>query len=422
MTYHIWLLNATESLLTSPSLRGRVERLLGFPVQWETRTIGDRVLLNLMPDEEYFVPIAIKCLGSLWNDSSMTPEGRDIVSRMRKLYFDEWKLPPPESFWDQSSSFRSMHTPSLMGYYELIRYRHHPGDKHILIGYSQGGVVARFLAFMDEYLYRDTLIDSVITIASPLKGSPLADPLRREDITDAMIAISLALFSFYQTYDHRPGFSRLMSLLSRNIDFETIDNLLSAWIEDALPLADVSPYYASLASYLFTFRKWLSGLKGNKESAFWELSPRRLFSPFSVLSLIQKPLRAKTASIVTSNHQVEEMARDYMALTQGRWIRWAWRILRGWILSRQIGGQTLHANLTTIQRLYDQEIMGRECGEHHDFMVPSSSQFIEDTPTLGRFLAPRASHLSGKDPTSPGGREIIRHLLTALTRYRLWQQ
>ncbi|MFN3659998.1 MAG: hypothetical protein ACK4TN_02035 [Brevinematales bacterium] len=420
MTYHIWLLNATESLVGLPHIQKKIERVLDAPVIWETRQREKSLTLNLMPDEEYFVPIAIKCLGNMWEKpQEMTPEGRYILTQMKKLYFEQWKLPAWKSFWDQSSGFHSMKTPEGVGYYDILRSRHKEKDKHILIGYSQGGVVARFLAFIDEYLFGNHLIDSVITISAPLKGSPLANPLHREEVTNAMINILLALFSFYKQYKAKQGFIRTLNYLEKNIDFEDIYQLLSYWTDDCLSLHPVSPYYSTIGRYLETFRKWLSGLRGIKESAFWELAPQRMMSPFSVLSLIQKPIKAKHASIITCNHQIENIARDYLTLTQGRWIRWIWHIGKKWILSRKIAGQTLENNLLHIQNLYDKEIMSLEEGESHDFMVPATRQYIENTPPLGLFFTSKASHLSGKDPFSPGGKEIIRAILVALKRYRV---
>ncbi|MCX7882138.1 MAG: GPI inositol-deacylase [Brevinematales bacterium] len=422
MTYHIWLLNAAESLLSPSWIRHSFEKLLDAPVIWETRTVGQTTTSNLMPDEEYFVPIAIKCLGNLWDHPSrIAPEGKPILAQMKKLYFDQWKIPSWENFWDQSSGFRNMQTPPGVGYYELIQSHHKEGDKHILIGYSQGGVVARFLACVDEYLFKNHMIDCVITIASPLRGSPLADPSHREEVTDAMVKILLALFSFYESYGQTSGYVRVMKQIKRKIQFEDLYHLLSAWIEDSRSLASLSSYYPTIGNYLATFQKWLSGLRGIKESAFWELAPRRMMNLFSVLGLIQRPIQAKTATILTCNHHVEEIARDYLALSQGPWIRWFWNIGKEWFLSRKIGGQSLRTNLLTIQNLYDTEIMGLDPSQDHDFMVPSSRQYLEDHPPLGLFLAKKANHLSGKDPFSPGGKEIVFSLLRALKRYTTWQ-
>ncbi len=417
MRYHIWLLNASESLFAPPPIRRRVERLLSAPVVWETRKISNQTISNLLPDEEYFVPIAIKCLGKSWTPSNdMTDEGRRIIREMYRLYFDRWGFPSWESFWDGSGSFRNMQTEKGEGYYDLIRKRHKEGDKHILIGYSQGGVVARFLAFLDEYIYGQKLIDAVITIASPLQGSPLADPYHRETVTDAIIKILLGMFSFYENYGTTPGYKNVLGFLS-TIDFQDVYRLLSLWIEDSRRLAGISSYYATIASYLGTFQKWLSGLTGNRESAFWELSPARLLSPFSVLGLIQRPVKAQTASIVTCNHSLEEIARDYLALTHGRWVRLLWRVVRGWLLSRPVGGQALKHNLRTMQTIYDREVMAIGEEEDHDFMVPSKRQIIEETPSLGCFLIPEASHLSGKDPFSPGGKRIVSSVIKALQQY-----
>ncbi|URA10405.1 PGAP1-like alpha/beta domain-containing protein [Thermospira aquatica] len=385
-------------------------------VIWETRNLKEKTVSNLLPDEEYFVPIAVKCLGKNWKPSDeMTREGQKIVQEMQRLYFDHWNLPPWESFWDGSSSFRNMQTEKGEGYYDILRKRHKNGDKHILIGYSQGGVVARFLAFLDEYIYGNNLIDTVITIASPLQGSPLADPFHRETVTDAIIKILLSMLSFYESYDETPGYKGVLKFLSR-IDFEDIYRLLSLWIEDSLRLAEISPYYTTIASYLSTFRKWLSGLTGNRESAFWELSPSRLLSPFSVLGLIQRPVKAKTASIITGNHSLQEIARDYLVLTRGRWIRLLWGIMKGWLLSQKVGGQTLYQNIQIMQHIYDREIMAIGEKEDHDFMVPSKRQTIEEKPSLGCFFIPEASHLSGKDPFSPGGKKIVSSVINALKK------
>ena len=420
MRYHIWLLNAAESLFSPLANRKRVERILS-SVVWETRSVGDRITQNLMPDEEYFVPIAIKCLGNQWENHSLSPEGRSILKEIEYLYFRQWKLPPWQSFWDQSSPFRSMKTPPGVGYFQIIQQNHRIGDKHILIGYSQGGVVARFLAFLDEYVFQTHMIDAVITIASPLKGSPLASPTNKETITDALIKIILEFFSFYEYYDGKTGFVRVLKRL-RLIKFQDIDNLLSDWIADSRDLASLHPYYATIGNYLSTFQKWLSGLHGDRESAFWELNPSRILSPFSVLSLIQKPLLAKRATIVTQNHSVEEIAKDYFALSLGSWIYPFWKWARPWLLSRKFGGQTLASNLNAIQTTYDTELIGCFPPYHHDFMVPSNLQSIDEETSLGIYPLPRANHLNGKNPSSPGGRAILQALYSILQDYQKCQK
>jgi len=52
--------------------------------------------------------------------------------------------------------FRRPHmtTPPGVGYYELLEQ--HPNN--ILIGYSQGGLVARYLAFLDRHVFKKNII------------------------------------------------------------------------------------------------------------------------------------------------------------------------------------------------------------------------------------------------------------------------
>jgi hypothetical protein len=91
----------------------------------------------------------------------------------------QWK-----SYWTLAGTAGMFTAPSgagrpdgYRGLYELIVEAADKTGPGVLIGYSQGGLVARFLAYMDELLMPPTkrCIAGVITVQTPNHGSPLAN-------------------------------------------------------------------------------------------------------------------------------------------------------------------------------------------------------------------------------------------------------
>ncbi|MEQ9362683.1 MAG: hypothetical protein RIF32_00485, partial [Leptospirales bacterium] len=121
--------------------------------------------------DEYFVPIPIKCVGELFEREDEFPALKPI----RALYSPGpgGDRPDYRAYWDPGvaqarfpdTRFTRMLTKPCQGYYDIIDQEAAPDEQTILIGYSQGGLVARYLAFLDEHVFQKNRIHSVVTLA-----------------------------------------------------------------------------------------------------------------------------------------------------------------------------------------------------------------------------------------------------------------
>jgi len=197
-----------------------------------------------------------------------------------------------------------------------------------------------------------------------------------------------------------------------------------------------------------TARKWLSGLRGVDDRAFYDMSPERYAEPFSVLSLVnQYPLqRIFHGSVVGTNGSVRSVLQSVLGLEgfiSGKiWDRLA---------KAKVFGLALGENFDSASMVYRDEVMGGYAAQNptvpqdiedrftngvpdwmidgvipkkaHDFVIPSASQILKPSqPPSDRFLGnlvnANATHESGADPRDNNGKQNVRLMMTLLTRMR----
>jgi hypothetical protein len=98
------------------------------------------------------------------------------------------------------------------------------------------------------------------------------------------------------------------------VDFNDVDNVINTFLADLQHIHQGGQ--ESLRGLMATARKWLSGLRGADDRAFYDLSPERYSQPFSVLSLVnQYPLqRIFYGSIAGTNGSVRSVLKSVLGL------------------------------------------------------------------------------------------------------------
>jgi hypothetical protein len=407
-------------------------------------------------NDEYFIPIPVKCLGNpdLLKVPATAAQRLQAIKDFynpRTGYFD----PNGEFYWGKywqpnpKSVFPNvtMVSPSGNGYYKALQdyTAANPGYRHFIVGYSQGGLVARFLAYIDEYLFDNALIDGIVTIESPNFGSPLGRPANADNVVQSL---SLVLAGIGQLDEPSfPGFAALVRSLTGlphqlnlPLILELIDKALLEFRMQGSTMIDKNP---RLFDFLETARKWLSGLDDTDtavfdhgESAFFDLNIEFLAQTGSVLNVINKnPLqRIQHAAIVGTDNQldafvesgveafvekkfilerllVDKLIFGHMEDTLRQLLAIAGNAYKGAMIEK-----ALPSSPDIAQRVADftngvQQSDARYALQGgglqplaHDFVIPSAYQLIEkQSPRfLGNWVNPDASHLSGADPRQAG--------------------
>ncbi|MBN2012461.1 hypothetical protein JW960_24240 [candidate division KSB1 bacterium] len=447
-TYHFWTINRATDLCEGRmddlfnALRGGFwDRLFGKGKDITCKT-GKRINgdpeYQLMTEgkdfDEYFVPIPLKCLGNkVFKLDEVDDNARQILKGIARNYdyFSSEDDPEFVKFWDTSANLKldtiiaepfgkvRMTTPAGMGYYEILEQT----PNNILIAYSQGGLVARYLAFLDEYVFKKNVISAIITISSPNFGSPLANPANADSITDGLRSILLTLLSLY-----RKDFHNLYDYTMLNFDA-----LYTAIIE---AYKDAHESGHEMEELLKSAIKWFSGLKGNESSAFFDLSIGNFDAEFSVLSLVNAyPLtRIYEGAIISANNNLQDLLYS----------RFGWLgdlALKSTSLVK-LWGNSIWDNITAASDIYRKQIMTEQLGAHetdpiklkladeyhvghklpegiparidafaHDVIIPSVYQALPLTDRLlGQYVNLRANHNSGKEKGDAAGKENIKFI------------
>jgi hypothetical protein len=450
MKVRIWTVNrCTELLAHDDDEIQAIFQPAGVEVTFGTRQgMGYESARQLMPESEYFVPIPLKCIGDRYLRDKSNPLLKNITDSYK--YFDEDVF---RSWWEPDAaknitkhelpdSFKPrMQTPKYQGYYDLL-----DGDaKHILVGYSEGGLVARYLAFLDEYVFKENKIIAVLTVSAPNYGSPLGDPVNKESVTAGLLEIVLSLSSF-----HGDRFPQLYAEIGKTAKFENYYSALVAAQKDAEqgPQHDAQPI-------IETAVKWLSGLHGDPNSAFAEIDARNLGAdhPFSVLRLINsEQYKAKaiyTGGVISANADLSDLVRSLViggrAASLGkRILQEAEEIALHAIMNIRLFGIPLRSNEAEAGLLYSHKVMSEQTDEppelealkkkyvadvavekplsktgtiprfSHDYIIPSVYQILPSSPRLlGHYVNRSANHNSGKGPDLDAGAENVQalHLL-----------
>jgi len=473
--YRLWTLNATTQLLERK--HRKLKRIYGPRGSWGRRkgcNAGpESTTTNLMYEkvheetgrkdyDEYFVPIIIKAMGRyILNDDEKirqlwAPYGRD-PQKILETYWTEGL----QNGAHEIDVITRMNTKDFKGYYELLKEeseafaQKHPGHqlKHVLIGYSQGGLVALFLAWLDEALLKEDIIDSVITLQAPVLGSPLANPANRNAVSRGLGELIFRLLGFYH---NDPEIKKLYQEALDQLQPEE-DGLSRVTLAlDKLGLAlkaDLDNDRARglrMENNLLNFRKWLSGVKGEVEYAFSDLNCTNLLLESSVLNLINNHpfTRIKMANITGSSSSMSDILDTNMNSTPVKiglfFLSPLFALARtfGFRLIRHLHlfGKTLEENLSRVEKYYSTNILcdpsypqipevyaaqkrqenrqeeGRGLG---DLIIPAEYQSMVHIPRSGPILEwenPKASHYTGFRRTTQGGRDNIKMIYRFLKK------
>ncbi len=405
---------------------------------------------QLMPKVEYFVPFPIKCIGDRYQDTAGLDEsGKEILNGILAHYHDLYESDELfYSWWDKANNYdifdiengRYMATPRGVGYYDLIE----EADFNILVGYSQGGTVARYLAFLDRYVFKENKVSAVITINSPNQGAPFANPMNQEHVTGTLLEFVVSLLSVNTNV-----FPSLAAALPDAINFEQLYKLVTAGYEDARSTGNTE-----WAEFLGTAIKWFSGLYGDPKSAFKDLSTTNYLpdNRFSVLSLINSPEYSLSsqgvwlANIISANDSVDEILGSLIGSPIKK-IAYS-RVKAGKLFGHKIGN-----NLKTARNIYSQKaILDDDYDDEdpdfwpkelrsryihgakvlkskpknkriqpfrHDFLIPSVYQMLPDHESsriIAQIVNEEASHNSGASLKHKPGEQNYTHLFN-LMRY-----
>ncbi|WP_028974815.1 hypothetical protein [Spirochaeta cellobiosiphila] len=473
--YRLWTLNASTVLLENQ--KKKFQKIYGSYGSWGQRShvnVGPPSNTNaLMYEElheatgrkdydEYFVPIVVKCLGRylLW-DNHIIKKLKEPYGENAQAILDQYWITGLDNKAHEKDSLTRMNTKDNKGYYEILLEdsiqfeKNHPGDelRHVLIGYSQGGLVALFLAWIDENLFDKQIIESICVFQTPVLGSPLANPDNKLTVSQGFSDI---LFSILGLYHTDPG---LMMMYDEALEYirpkdgsvdsmiRTLDMLGIALKAD---LDNDDNNGLRMENHLLNFRKWISGLKGEIEYAFSDLNSSNLLDPYSVLSLVNhhKFEKVKIASITGASSSLSDIVETSM---KSKKLKLSLLIISpvlslghmlGIHLMRYINvfGKTLEANMQRAEFFYSTKVL-RDCPHEDnelilraererknrmnqgrgigDLIIPVSYQSTKHIqrshPTL-EWENPWASHYTGFRPNTLAGKANIKTIYRFLKR------
>jgi hypothetical protein len=470
--YTLWCLNRVADWD-----RDRLARALAVKGLWSTKhdvALGSRARFDrhsvweedrgtgvLMHEDdacdEYFVPLAVKCIGDPDGflarlGDRMSAEGLRRFEALRidfARYFalvdssggaggdggePEWRrywepFEINDALWDVGMFTRTDGETPYAGLYEIVasEARDHK-RRAILAGYSQGGLVARFLAWMDEQLMEadHRAIAGVVLVQSPNHGSPLADMANADNVSTGLLGILTGLggLPIIGTANPRTRAAIVALTAGRteaagdpiwHFGVGAICAVLDAAIRDT-PASD--PERTDL---LRTARKWMTGLSEEKTfTAFDDLDPAGLDDPRTILGrLVTTPLASTFhGAIVGSDTSFDDLAFEGKSCLE----RWLVRLLlaKRWFppveeayariaMDEAAAGIPRGERHKKIAALYAGGVKDPLAGIElpplaHDFVIPSVSQalYTLTPPTagdyfLGNELNTRATHASGAD-------------------------
>ncbi|MES1208041.1 MAG: hypothetical protein ABUS79_19065 [Pseudomonadota bacterium] len=466
--YTLWCLNRVarwnqHKLMGALAARGHAVRA-GSRARFDRAPLGQGVTRDgvLMHEElacdEYFVPIVVKCVGDPDRfldrfGGALTADGRARFEALRSdfpqfyprpgspAHLRDWReywktFPINSAFWHVGMFTRTDGPHAYAGLYEVLAQEARDnGERAVLIGYSQGGLVARFLAWMDEQLMAsdERAVAAVITVQSPNHGSPLADGANVGNAGTGLLGAVTGLLGYPIIPSEDPH------------THAAVEALVAGQLRVPDPQAETHPPYhfgvgavcalldamirdtprsrPEKADVLRTCRKWLTGLSPAKMfTAFADLDPRGLDDPRSVLGrLMAAPLDQVFHGAIIGG---DPSAEDLIVQQRPWWQRWLIRLLAkpSWFddLARPFAEivmneaaspeppqSPLHAALA---ELYRTGLSGSAAEVTlppfaHDFVIPAVSQALytlghrpTNVPFLGNRLNAKATHASGADP------------------------
>jgi hypothetical protein len=436
---------------------------------------GDGVLLHEeLACDEYFVPIVVKCVGDPERflqrfGAGLSDEGRARFAALRADFAqfypqgerpahlcdwrEYWKpFAINSAFWHVGMFTRTDGPHGYAGLYEIVaREARDNGERAVLIGYSQGGVVARFLAWMDEQLMApaERSIAAVITVQAPNHGTPLADGANADNVGVGLLgALTGPLGYPILAPDNPRTRAAVDALVAGMLRVHDPQGRLGTpyhfgvgafcAVLDAM-IADTPRRQPEKTELLRTCRKWLTGLSPSKTlTAFADLDPRGLDDPHTILGrLLDAPhQQVLHGAVIGGDPSVE----DLVLQERPWWQRWLVRLFvapgRFTDVGRPFARIAMdeaaahipqgprHAQLAA---LYRSGLQGTAAELPlppfaHDFAIPAVSQAFyplgqrpRDAAFLGNLLNAKATHVSGGDPEAaecnlPLVEELLRDL------------
>jgi hypothetical protein len=444
---------------------------------WE-ETHGRGVLMHEDPPacDEYFVPIAVKCIGDPKGflrrlGGRMSSAGRERFDALLvdfAKYFalvDHRGEPGWRRYWqpfdvgnalfkvgmftrtDARADDPPDEPPLYAGLYEIVASEARAEKRRaVLAGYSQGGLVALFLAWMDEQLMEpaERAIAGVVTAHSPNHGSPLADTANANNVSAALLGILVGLGG-YSIVGHADPRTRaaIEALVAGtappgapvwHFGVGAVARILDAAIHDT-PKSE-----PDRADFLRTARKWLTGLSADKtRTAFEDLDPVGLDDPGSILGrLVRTPLVATYHGATVG---ADTGLADLVLAGRSCLVRWLVHqfVARRWFhpveaayariamdeAAAEVPRGERHKQLAALYQtgVEAKSGPGIDIGPFkHDFVVPSVSQALYALAPpakrdyfLGNKLNPRGTHASGADERDPDSDSpLVRRMLTDL--------
>lgn len=392
--------------------------------------------------DEYFVPIPLKVLGDVRNidEAELSASGRDTLRAIKASddngYFrdDAWL----EAYWNIGSHPNLQDFPKVRmntaretrkGYYQILQDHQqlYPERRNILVGYSQGGLVARYLAAVDQFVFGGNLVAGVITIGSPNMGSPLANPDNREEVIAGMLQLAVSAMGL--TIEKYPRFHAKLEGAD-GYDAKEVFEILDGMVEDIVVRArrDLSVDPSGIQS----IRKWMSGIAGDPATAFRNLNVKNVDDPGSPLGLVNSMgvPNALFGSVVNADNRFRRIVGQVFPLSKfldfimkSVTLENVSSVYRDRVMNEKIDSPSSRVSQVLAQ--YDSGVddaMGdMQEGDieprDHDFVIPSNSQLTGASPKLlGNLVNEHSNHLSGGTYTCSGGRSNYKMLKKLLER------
>jgi hypothetical protein len=427
--------------------------------------------------DEYFVPIPVKCIGDPDGflrrlgprfSGSGAPAAAQLIADLPQ-YFAPRARGPWQGYWTLRGTVGMFTAPAgpgradgWKGLYELVVEAAGKTGPAVLVGYSQGGLVARFLAYMDELLMPpdQRCVVGVITVQAPNHGSPLAnaDPANVNSISDGLFSILTGVAGYPISpvdgvmHVQDPATSAMLRAIVRGApaangshsDIHIPALLLEAAVSDARTNKKSENFPA-------TARKWLTGLlpvpAPAPPTAFSDLDPRNLDKPSTVLGRLHRFSLTNTwhGAVIGSDIRVN----DLLAAGRNWLVRLAIRFVPGCLgiadtlaaiekpwghicMDEMVSGASMRAEESRVALAYKDGAKVLGAGTKlveippraHDFVIPSVSQAMHlfddlqkprPSKFLGNVLNPKGTHISGGDENdSDSDSSTVRAMLNAL--------
>ncbi|MCB1307200.1 MAG: hypothetical protein KDK30_03420 [Leptospiraceae bacterium] len=327
--YTIWTLNRAADMLSASNLRDELCFIVGKggnrcvfgdrkPSVWnqgkgKQKEFSYSLMYEQEPFDEYFVPIAVKCIGRFFEPAAVQEilkERAEQVDQKLLKNIREYNQKQGQKdwlqFWQEDVLTRPgsrMNTKDGIGLYEILLR----SPNNILIGYSQGGLVARYLAFLDEHVFKQNAITAVITVGAPNYGSPLADAQNKAGIQAAVGEMVATLL-----YMYGEPYSKTIRAFRDDFKLNTVlamleDTVLGLRAQNSLNDTEKKVQCVAEAAW-----KWAGGLADNPNNAFSDLRLCNMDGDesgnFSVLSLVNRPAyrlnRIRLAVVINADNNI----------------------------------------------------------------------------------------------------------------------